>query len=292
MPRVAIATCAEFPAGDEDGALLAQIAQAHGIALSFHDWRTEEDIWSDVDLTVVRTTWDYTDHREEFLEWTQRVPRLLNQSEVLAWNTDKRYLDDLRALGIPTIATTYLSSLDESHTFEWNGEGAFVLKPTVGAGSLGARKFDATEIAIAREHAKALIAAGKEVMVQPYQDLVDQEHETAVMLINGWPSHAIAKGPLLLVTELDRSRLFRQEQISARVADDEQHLVALAAHAAVVAHLGLSEALLYARVDLVPSDHGPVVIEFEATEPSLFLTYDPSAAETFIEALKRRLITV
>ena len=289
MRSVAIATCSQFPEGDEDGALLVQVAEAHGIALSFEDWRDRSVDWTHFDATVIRNTWDYTDHLAEFLSWAQGVERLFNPASVVAWNTDKRYLEDLAAMGIPTIPTTYLASHEELAEFSFTRDEAFVLKPTVGAGSMGAERFDAGDEQRAFNHARGLLDEGKVVMVQPYISLVEQEHETAVILVDGWPSHAIGKGPMLVADALDRSRLFRQEQISARVADEAQQLIAVAAHAAVVAHLGLSAPLLYARVDMVPTDHGPVVIEFEATEPSLFLGFEPSAAEGLIEALSRRL---
>ncbi|GMA35516.1 hypothetical protein [Demequina litorisediminis] len=39
----------------------------------------------------------------------------------------------------------------------------------------------------------------------------------------------------------------------------------------------LPEGLAYARVDLLPTDDGPVVLELEPTEPSLFLGTEPDA---------------
>jgi hypothetical protein len=45
---------------------------------------------------------------------------------------------------------------------------------------------------------------------------------------------------------------------------------------------------LYARVDLLPSPDGPVVVEVEITEPSLFLTYDEAAADRFAAAIEAR----
>ena len=47
--------------------------------------------------------------------------------------------------------------------------------------------------------------------------------------------------------------------------------------------------LLYTRVDVLPSPEGPVVIELELTEPSLFLLYDDTAAQRLAAAVSRRL---
>jgi len=46
--------------------------------------------------------------------------------------------------------------------------------------------------------------------------------------------------------------------------------------------------LLYARVDLLPAPAGPLLIELELTEPSLFLSYDAKAADRLAEAIAVR----
>ena len=52
---------------------------------------------------------------------------------------------------------------------------------------------------------------------------------------------------------------------------------------------GGPQRLLYARVDLLPGPAGdPVVIELELTEPSLFLTAVPAAADRFAAAIRAR----
>jgi hypothetical protein len=43
--------------------------------------------------------------------------------------------------------------------------------------------------------------------------------------------------------------------------------------------------LLYARVDLLPTPQGPVIIEIELTEPSLYLLLHPPAATQLAEAI-------
>jgi hypothetical protein len=52
--------------------------------------------------------------------------------------------------------------------------------------------------------------------------------------------------------------------------------------------MGLSN-LLYARVDLVATIRGWLVMELELVEPSLYLTYDGEAATKLASAIKERL---
>jgi hypothetical protein len=47
--------------------------------------------------------------------------------------------------------------------------------------------------------------------------------------------------------------------------------------------------LLYARVDVIPTPYGPVVLELELIEPSLHFRYDQDAAARFAASVSRRL---
>ena len=47
--------------------------------------------------------------------------------------------------------------------------------------------------------------------------------------------------------------------------------------------------LPYARVDLLPSAEGPMLLELELTEPSVFLPFGEGAADRFAAVLARRL---
>jgi hypothetical protein len=49
--------------------------------------------------------------------------------------------------------------------------------------------------------------------------------------------------------------------------------------------------LLYARVDLLDSASGPIVIEVELTEPSLFVGTAPGAPQRFAAAVAARVST-
>jgi len=127
-------------------------------------------------------------------------------------------------------------------------------------------------------------------MLQPYLPSVDAGSETALIHFDGVFSHSITKGPMLtdagerpLVDDL-----YVMENIDYREASDSQLDVAQRALSAVpnAATLGPP---LYARVDLVDDQAGdPVVLELELIEPSLFFSFDPEAADRFVEAICAR----
>jgi glutathione synthase/RimK-type ligase-like ATP-grasp enzyme len=285
MRPVLLATCAAYPDGDEDApALLAALGE-RGVDARLAVWDDPAVDWTAA-VTVLRSTWDYTLRREDFLTWTATVPDLLNPRDVVLWNSDKVYLHDLANAGVP-IPPTVVSAPGIAPAFPTDGE--FVVKPSVGAGSRGAGRF--TDAGAAAEHAAALHAAGRTVLVQPYLGGVDEAGETALVYFDGEFSHAIRKGPMLTPStahDLDETAgLFVEENISARTASADEVAVGDQAVAALCERFG--RALLYARIDLLPGPRGPVVVEVEVTEPSLFLAYGDGAPDRFAAAIARRV---
>ena len=286
MALVGLATCRELPVDSNDNELLTTALAARGIDTAEPIWNDDKVDWSRFDLVVIRTTWDYTHYLADFLAWVHSLTSVANPASVVAWNTDKHYLANLAERGVGVVPTTFVNSLAE---FEVPEAERFVVKPTVGAGSMGAERFESTQITEAKCHAESLFSQGRDVMIQPYLEGVDAVGETGIIVLDGVISHAIEKGPMLSVSELDRTGLFRQESIQPRAASQLECDVALAALRAACEITGLFEPLLYARVDLLPSEEGPVVIELELTEPSLFLSFSPQSADLFAEAIARRV---
>ncbi len=285
MPRIAIATASELPHLDEDGPLLLDALARVAVDAEPTVWDDASVDWSGFDAVVVRSTWDYAPRRDAFVAWAHHVEaatRLLNPAAIIQWNTDKRYLGELAAAGIPTVPTRFVAPGD---AVALPGEGEFVVKPTVSAGSRDTARYDAAEHERARAHVAALHEAGRTAMVQPYLDAVDVAGETALLFIGGAFSHAIRKGPLLLPGEGFVEGLFAPEEIAPREAREEE--LALAQRVLAAAPGG-GEQLLYARVDLLPGPDGaPVLIELEVTEPSLFLEHAQGAADRLAAAIAR-----
>ena len=153
--------------------------------------------WAGFDLAVIRSCWDYVPRRAEFLAWAQGVPRLANPPEVLAWNTDKRYLQELAAVGLPVVPTTWVAP---GRPWTAPARGEWVLKPAISLAALDSGRYrfgDPQQRRLAVGHLRRLQAAGRVVMVQPYLHAVDTDGETALVYLGGRFSHAIRKGPVL-----------------------------------------------------------------------------------------------
>jgi hypothetical protein len=278
MPRIALATCAELPELDADDALLLEPLAARGIEAVAAVWDDPALDWAAFDLTVVRNTWDYIGDRDAFLDWARAVPRLLNAADVLAWNTDKRYLAELEAAGLPIVPTDFVGPGD-ARALALRDDREYVVKPTVSAGSQDTARVVAGDVG---DHAARLHAIDKTAMVQPYLDAVDEAGETALLYFNGAFSHAIRKGPMLLLGEVKAPELFYLEEITPREPSAGERALADRAVAYVTERFG---APLYARVDLLPAADGPVIIELELTEPSVFVGFADGAPERFADAI-------
>lgn len=286
MPVIALATAIPALALDEDMPPQIDACAAAGIDAMAVAWDDPTVSWQRFDAVLLRSTWNYMDRLDAFLHWcdrVDRVSRLLNPPDIVRWNIDKRYLVALADAGVPVIDTHVVDSAAAFDALPLPDE--FVVKPSVGAGSRGARRFVAQQRGDARAHALDLLAQGGAVLVQPYLQDVDTEGETALLFFNGAYSHAIRKGPLLPEPGAAATdALFAAELITAREPSAAER--ALAEH--VLAALPFTMPL-YARVDLLPGSAGPRLLELELIEPSVFLNHDAAAAPRLVDALRQRL---
>lgn len=282
-PLCALATCAHLPEGSDDARMLAAALTGLGVAADIAVWDDPAVDWSRYDLVVVRSTWDYTDRREEFLAWAESLPRALNPADVLRWNTDKRYLRDLEAAGAPVVPTRWDP---DDIPADWP---EYVLKPSVSSGSRDTARWGPGEEDAARAHLRELRDAGRTVMLQPYLEAVDTAGETALVFLGGEYSHAARKARVLNpgagIEGLAGLGETRGKVTATTATDAELDL----AHRVLDAVPGGRD-LLYARVDLIPGPGGdPLLIELELTEPALYLEHAPGGDARFAKAVAARL---
>jgi hypothetical protein len=264
-PRVVLAGCQALPEGDGDDADLISALRKRGLHARWLAWDDPETL--EADLVILRATWDYIERLDEFLAWTTTVRSLVNAPEVVVWNTDKTYLLDLAKAGVPIVPSQFIAPGERARV----PDGEVVVKPAVGAGSVGAQRF--TDSDAAGRHVLALHADGRTALIQPYDRRVEQG-ETALVFLGGRQSHAFTKGPILPSPgnrpAFDDSGTYAEESLAPADPDFELWDIGHAALAAAAAHLGIDVAeLLYARVDLIGGPSDAQLLELELVEPSL-----------------------
>ena len=267
MIDIGVATCAAVPDLDEDGPLLLAALADAGVRARPVVWDDPGVDWAAFDAVLVRSTWDYPLRREEFLAWTARCPRTVNPRDVLAWNTDKRYLDDLAGAGVPTIPTVFVPPGSPVVL----PAGDCVVKPTVSGSAADTGRFRGPDDPRAAALVARLHAQGRTAMVQPYLPGIDRDGETSVVFLGGVLFHALRREPLLTVDGV------RPPVVVADVLETVREVAVTpaqrqVAEVALDAVPGGRQRLSYARVDLVPGPAGPVVLELEVTDCFLFLS--------------------
>jgi glutathione synthase/RimK-type ligase-like ATP-grasp enzyme len=279
--RVAVATSVSDDVNlDPDADLLLDALRDAGLEGSMCVWDDPSIDWNDFELTIIRSTWDYTRDLARYLTWARGVERLWNPYAIVEYSTDKHYLRDLERRSHRIVPSTFCD-VGAEPVFP---EGAFVVKPSVGAGSIDAEKYSDDEHERASEHVRRLHASGRDAMVQPYVESIDDDGERALVFIDGNFSHAMTKGAMLNTAADDRDALFRREQMSVATAEPDA-----VAFAEAVLDEGIFRGVLYARVDLVRLAEGWAIMELELVEPSLFLAYDDAAPSKLADAIRARL---
>jgi glutathione synthase/RimK-type ligase-like ATP-grasp enzyme len=277
-PQLGVATCALAPDLDEDGPLLMDALESAGADATVVLWDDDTVDWRSFDAVLVRSTWDYPLRRREFLTWSQRCRRTANPADVLAWNTDKRYLDDLSAAGVPTVPTLFVEP-GGTVPREWASGGDVVIKPAVSGSAADTGRFAGPEDPAAAELVAALHAQGRTAMVQPYLTGIDADGETSLVFLGGHFSHAVRREPLLGGSGVRDAVVVADVLATVRAVEPTPAQLSLAERTLDAVPGGRGQ-LGYARVDVIPGPDGPVLLELEATDCFLFLSFATAAGRT------------
>src|ERR1700704_1870261 len=93
--KVALITWSGLPEGAESERLLLPYLAAAGIETKIVDWRSAAFDFSQFDLIVLRSCWDYHLRAAEFIDWLRRTSEaapVLNSLATVQWNRNKVYL--------------------------------------------------------------------------------------------------------------------------------------------------------------------------------------------------------
>ena len=261
--------------------LLASAFAKRGVHAIRVEWACDVD-WGQFDAAIVRQTWDYFDRLKDFAQWVSAVSeqtRLINPSEVLRWNWDKRYLLDLISQQLPTVATERVLTNDHSKTLtehmESKGWAEVVIKPAVSASGYETHRVSIQQ-ALSRQPTWAQLVTSHDMLIQPFQHSIIDHGEISLMVVGGHVTHAVRK-------------IAKQGEF--RVQSDHGGRVEI--HRPQGVEISLAEAAMqaaplpccYGRVDLVESADGPLIMELELIEPELFFRLEPRAADVLVDAV-------
>ena len=255
----------------------AAALEAAGIKVEPRAWTEVGDL-TEIDVVLPLVAWGY---HLRFAEWCALLdrmalpgaPLMLNPSALLRWNSDKAYLEQLAAVGVPTVASRTVAALDEqalASARETFG-GELVVKPLVSASA------DDT-FRLGPDDPIPASVRGKRMLVQPYMPSIAHSGEVSLMLFGGAFSHAIVKRP--------KPGDFRVQPHlggSETPCAPPPGAIALAQAALAAAPAPAT----YARVDMIEGESGTLqIMELELIEPALWLQHAPDAGAAFAGTIK------
>ena len=122
---------------------------------------------------------------------------MCNSSEILDWNFDKRYLQDLAAAGVslvPTIVVPRGERPDIVALARARGWDEIVVKPTISGGAYCTHRFRLDAADRYRDDiARTLLDRG--LLIQPFLPEIQSAGELSLLFFDGVFSHAVCKRP-------------------------------------------------------------------------------------------------
>lgn len=240
-------------------------------------WSKTDVDWSQYDFAVIRTTWDYTKRRDEFLIKLGQIEsygcRVLNPISVIKWNSHKSYLKVLEAKNVKIIESYFLDeNTAEQLESKLDQDLEYVIKPVVGASADHIRILN--KINVVDEVKK--LSDPKNWFIQPFiKEVLDGER--SLFYFNSEFSHACIKVP--------KAGDFRVQEehggLITHYAPNKEDFNFAESVLKAVKHK-----LLYCRIDFLETKSGPKLIELELIEPSLYFRVTEKSAFNFINALK------
>lgn len=256
--------------------------EKHNILCQPLAWDDPYSQFSNFDLLILRSSWNYyhsENEYKEFLKFIDRIPLLYNDPKVIKWNSNKLYLKDLNKKRIPIIPTLFLNDVKALKVKDFNflpGEKNVVIKPCVSGNARNTHRVDINPIdfnTLEKFKNNIVEAPLGGIMIQPFVESIVDLGEISLIFFRDKFSHAVRRIPL------PESFCTHENAISLKKVPLEALDLAKRTLAATYQILRMPAAsLLYARVDvLYDPTKGYLLSELEVIEPELFLQlYQPS----------------
>src|SRR5690606_31887996 len=195
--RIALATYSLAPELTEDDRQLLEPLARRGIHAEPVVWDAPGVDWTTYDAVIIRSCWDYYLRRDEFLGWIERLEAtgtpLWNPPTIVRWNSDKSYLKDLEAAGVPVVPTRWVAPGETAtlaELLEETGWDEAVVKPVVSAGAYETWRTSRARAADDEARFRAL-ARRERLMIQPFLPEITAEGEWSLVFFVVRFSHAV-----------------------------------------------------------------------------------------------------
>ena len=271
--KLALLTCTNLPDWEQDDRFFHAVLDHASIQWTVVPWDSDTD-WSTFDVVLIRTTWDYVDRREAFLQRLKEMAsqtRLFNPIEIVEWNLQKTYLKDLEDSGISIAPTVWIDDdVDLKMLMTANGWNRGFLKPVIGACAVDTKRFALEDTDTVQVWLNELIAKGERMMLQPYLETVETDGEFSAIYFGQRLSHCVQKVPVPGDYRVQDDYGASDHRIDPT---EYPEMIQVAEKTLQYLHARFSDVLV-TRMDFLRLDNGKFVInEVEMIEPSLFFRH-------------------
>jgi glutathione synthase/RimK-type ligase-like ATP-grasp enzyme len=297
---------------DEDFELKRLLEEEYETEVHLVDWRAEsaqQELFEQLEdtpfIVVIRSTWDYHLHADEFKRWLHKLEEIqihvFNSCDLITWNMHKQYLFELNDWGLPTVRTAPLTQeLEITKFFDLFQCTELVIKPCTSAGShntirVNKAQCESEKLEKLKQKLASWMQDGAEFIVQPFMEEITTLGEISLLFINQEFSHALLKKP--------RSGDWLVQQQYGGTAEPykcDAKVLELAQRAVENIRYKKNDGkpILYTRVDLIPVKNDGtessqyLISEIELIEPYFFFhtAPEPSVAyHTFVNAIQDKL---
>jgi len=281
--RIALANSADHADLHPDDLPLVAALRAAGLDPVSEVWTDPSVDWSSYDAVLLRAVWDYHTRYLEFTEWLGQLDKaevpVLNDTDLIRWNGDKRYLLELRERGVAIVPSQVAAGACLREVVAGLDGQEIVIKPTVSATALHTIR----GIAGSEQLSRAIDDLPDDVyLVQPFLPEILSEGEWSLIYLDGEFSHAVIKR----AADGD----YRVQDDFGGTADLADPAPAVRAAAdAVLSAVDSRVSPVYARVDGVVAAGRFLLMEVELIEPYLFLPQHPAATAQLAATVAARL---
>lgn len=266
----------------EDEKLLLFL-QEKGLNIEKVIWNDEKIDWENYQLAILKSPWDYFDLYDDFKIWLnfleEKNIRLMNPIDVVRWNADKHYLQEIESAGLEITPSVFVSRNEEINLNDFLKKfntDKLIVKPCVSGGAKNTFKVSQDNIQEINEKLKLLVK-DEDFIIQPFLSEILENGEWSFIFFNSIYSHTLVKK----AKEGD----FRVQPAhggSVHVQNPDQTLIEIAAKYVKL----FAKDCLYARVDGTFVNGKFMLMELELIEPFLFLNTSPQNYENYYNALK------
>ena len=260
--------------------LLQTALEDKGLKVCKKDWADKHFDWTTTKYAIFRTTWDYFERFDEFFIWlknTKNKTTFINSSEIINWNIDKHYLQDLAKRNINIAPTLFIEKKDTislKQLFEKTNWNEAVLKPAISGAARHTYRINLSNCSEIESVFQKLIKS-ESMLFQEFLNNITTQGEISLILIGGKYTHAvkkIAKKGDFRVQDDHGGRVEKYTPTKEEIEFAENCLESSPFNP------------MYARVDLVyDNNNEPSLSELELIEPELWFRNNPKAAEQLAE---------